>query len=149
MPNLSDWDPTAEQPPVEERDLLDQWMLAELHLLVKNVTDAYENYDVPKATRPIQEFVDEVSNWYVRLSRRRFWDEDAGAFATLYEVLTTVAKLLAPAMPFVSDELYRNLVLSVDESAPDSVHLSTWPEVNEAVIKDDVIRDMRVAMKAG
>ncbi len=145
--NIAEWDPNAEQPQIEERDLLDQWVLAELHLLVKNVTEAYENYDVPRATRPIQEFVDELSNWYVRLSRRRFWDEDPAAFATLYEVLVTVAKLLAPAMPFVSDELYRNLVVSADESAPDSVHLSTWPEVNEAVIQDDVIRDMRVAMK--
>jgi isoleucyl-tRNA synthetase len=145
--NIADWDPNAEQPPLEERDLLDQWVLAELNLLVKNVTEAYENYDVPRATRPIQEFVDELSNWYVRLSRRRFWDEDPAAFATLYEALVTIAKLLAPAMPFVSDELYRNLVLSADESAPDSVHLATWPQVDEAAIEDDVIRDMRVVMK--
>jgi isoleucyl-tRNA synthetase len=145
--NIAGWDPTAQQPPVTERDQLDQWLLAELHALVQSVTDAYETYDVPRATRPIQEFVDELSNWYVRLSRRRFWDEDPAAFATLHEALVIIAKLLAPAMPFLSDELYRNLVHSVDDTTPPSVHLAAWPEANDALINQTAIHEMRVVMK--
>ncbi|MEO0562054.1 MAG: DUF5915 domain-containing protein, partial [Chloroflexota bacterium] len=145
--NIADWDPTAEQVPVAERDPLDQWLLAELHALVRDVTDAYETYDVTRATRPVQAFVDELSNWYVRLGRRRFWDEDPSAFATLYEALVTVATLIAPAMPFVSDELYRNLVVSFDKDAPESIHLAEWPEADEAIIQQNLIDEMRVAMK--
>ncbi len=120
-----------------QRDLLDQWVLAELHLLVKEVTEAYETYNVTDATRPIQAFVESLSNWYVRLSRRRFWksendDDKFGAYATLYECLVTISKLIAPAMPFLSESLYRDLVGDVDSTAPDSVHLSTWPEYDPA-----------------
>jgi len=144
--NIAQWTP-AQLPPMSERDPLDQWVMAELNQLVKEVTEAFEAYDVPRATRPIQAFVDELSNWYVRLSRRRFWDEDAGAFATLYEALVTVAKLIAPAMPFLSDELYRNLVKSYDASAADSVHLTLWPTYDEASINAEVMGQMRTAMR--
>jgi isoleucyl-tRNA synthetase len=137
---------------VSQRDPLDQWALAELHLLVKEVTEAYESYDVTGATRPVQAFVEQLSNWYVRLSRRRFWkgendDEKLGAYATLYECLTTVARLIAPAVPFLSEALYRNLVAEVDKNAPESVHLSRWPEYDPALINMQAIKDMRVVQR--
>lgn len=147
--NIDKWTPDTPAPAVEKRDPLDQWILAELHLLVKEVTEAYESYNVTDATRPVQAFVESLSNWYVRLSRRRFWksendDEKLGAYATLYECLATVTKLIAPAMPFLSEALYRNLVAEVDKSAPDSVHLSSWPEYNPELIDLTRINNMRV-----
>ncbi|MBC6934321.1 MAG: isoleucine--tRNA ligase [Chloroflexi bacterium] len=150
--NLDGWTPDSPQPPVSQRDPLDQWALAELHLLVKEVTEAYESYDVTGATRPVQAFVEQLSNWYVRLSRRRFWkgendDEKLGAYATLYECLTTVARLIAPAVPFLSEALYRNLVAEVDKNAPESVHLSRWPEYDPALINMQAIKDMRVVQR--
>ncbi len=150
--NLDNWTPDSPPPPVEQRDLLDQWVLAELHQLVKDVTEAYETYDATGATRPIQAFVEELSNWYVRLSRRRFWksesdDDKLGAYATLYECLTTLAKLIAPATPFLAEALYRNLVAEVDKTVPDSVHLAVWPEYNSALINTPLIEDMRVTQR--
>jgi isoleucyl-tRNA synthetase len=150
--NLDQWTPDSPQPPVEQRDLLDRWVLAELHALVRDVTEAYENYNVTDATRPIQAFVDELSNWYVRLSRRRFWKSESdtdklSAYATLYECLTTVAKLIAPALPFLSETLYRNLVADVDRNAPESVHLAYWPEYNPALIDEGIRRDMSVVQR--
>ncbi|HEX2619031.1 MAG TPA: isoleucine--tRNA ligase, partial [Phototrophicaceae bacterium] len=147
--NLDNWSPTVAAPPVAERDVLDRWVLAELHQLVKTVTEAYETYDVPDATRPIQAFVEELSNWYVRLSRRRFWKSESdadklGAYATLYECLVTVSKLMAPAMPMLSDKIYRNLVATLDPKAPESVHLAMWPEANEALIDKNVLNQMHV-----
>ena len=150
--NLDNWSPAQEAPPAAERDPLDRWVLSELHNLVRRVTDAYENYDVPGATRPIQAFVEQLSNWYVRLSRRRFWksedDSDKlSAYATLYECLVTLAHLLAPAMPFLSEIMYRNLVASVDPSAPESVHLASWPEYNEALIDSSLMDTMALAQR--
>jgi isoleucyl-tRNA synthetase len=145
--NLDGWTPDQQAPPVAERDVLDRWVLAELHTLVRDVTEALENYDVTAATRPVQAFVDQLSNWYVRLSRRRFWkgetdDEKLGAYATLYECLVTVAKLIAPAMPFLSEALYRNLVASVDDAVTPSVHLAFWPEYDAALIDEALLDDM-------
>lgn len=150
--NLDGWTPASVQPPVEERDLLDQWVLAELHKLVRDVTEALDNYDVTAATRPIQDFVEQLSNWYVRLSRRRFWKsegdtEKLGAYATLYECLVTVSKLIAPTMPFLSEALYRNLVTEMDKSAPDSVHLAMWPEANEVLINQELIDEMQLVQR--
>lgn len=144
---IDGWTPKSPAPMVAERDLLDQWVLAELHQLIKQVGEAYDNYDVPGATRPVQAFVEGLSNWYVRLSRRRFWksesdDEKLGAYATLYECLVTVAKLIAPAMPFVSDSIYRNLVGNADASAPVSVHLALWPEANDTFINKALMDEM-------
>jgi len=145
--NLDGWTPDKSAPPVEERDLLDRWVLAELHNLVRTVTEAYETYDAIKATRPVEAFVDGLSNWYVRRSRERFWksENDAdkfGAYATLYECLTTVAHLLAPAMPFLSEALYRNLVVTVDKYAPASVHLAAWPQFDAACMDEALINEM-------
>lgn len=150
--NLDEWSPLGPQPEVKDRDPLDQWVLAELHQLVKEVTDAYETYNVTDATRPIQAFVERLSNWYVRLSRRRFWKSEAdveklGAYATLYECLVTVSKLIAPAMPFLSEALYRNLVGAVDQTAPESVHLALWPEYKPELINQTMIQEMTLAEK--
>ncbi len=150
--NIDGFDPSAPPVPVAERDLLDRWILSELHSLVRDVTAAFEAYDAPSATRPIEDFVDRLSNWYLRRSRRRFWksasDTDKlAAYQTLYECLATVAKLLAPTMPFLAEALYRNLVAGVDPNAPESVHLAFWPEADEALIDQRVMDDMRLAQR--
>ncbi|GMV33338.1 MAG: isoleucine--tRNA ligase [Chloroflexi bacterium CFX1] len=131
---------------------LDRWLLSELNVLVRDVTAAYEEYDVTNATRPVEEFVETLSTWYVRRSRRRFWKNESSAdkqsaYSTLYTALTTVAKLVAPAMPFVAEELYQNLVRSVDETAPESVHLAEWPVVMEEFIDESLNREMKLVMK--
>ena len=131
---------------------LDRWLLSELNTLVRDVTDAYENYDATNATRPIAAFVEKLSTWYLRRSRRRFWksesdDDKQAAYQTLYTALTTVAKMLSPAMPFLAEELYQNLVRSVDQFAPESVSLAEWPTCNEAFIDEDLNRDMAVVTK--
>ncbi|MBK8420244.1 isoleucine--tRNA ligase [Candidatus Villigracilis saccharophilus] len=131
---------------------LDRWLLSELNVLVRDVTQAYETYDVLNATRPIEAFVERLSTWYVRRSRRRFWKNDSGAdkqaaYSTLYTALTTLAKLLAPAMPFLAEELYQNLVRSVDETAPESVHLADWPVAMDEFIDESLNRDMNLVMK--
>lgn len=147
--NLDNWSPNGSIPPVSERSELDRFVIAELNQLVKQVTEAFDNYDVPGATRPVQNFVEMLSNWYVRLSRRRFWKSDSdtdklSAYATLYECLTTVVKLVAPTMPFVSDAIYRNLVAASDENAAESVHLALWPEYDDALIDQSLLDDMRL-----
>ncbi len=150
--NIDDWTPFVSAPPPAERDLLDQWLLAELHALIKTVTEAYEDYDAVKATRPIEEFVERLSNWYVRLSRDRFWKSEVdrsklSAYATLYEALTTVAHLLAPTMPFLSEAIYRNLVGEQDSAAPISVHLSRWPEYDSDLIDDTLTAEMTLVQR--
>ncbi len=150
--NLDGWTQGGSVPPVKERSELDRWILAELHQLVRDVTDAYERYDVPAATRPVQAFVDNLSNWYVRLNRRRFWKSESdadkqSAYATLYECLVTVSKLLAPAMPLVADKIYRNLVAASDPNAPESVHLAAWPGYDETIIDQRALDDMRLAQQ--
>jgi isoleucyl-tRNA synthetase len=152
--NLSDWglgtgDRGSGSPSHQSSvtNLLDAWLLSELNRLVRDVTEAYETYDVLGATRPIDAFVDNLSNWYVRLNRRRFWEGDPAALQTLYQALVTLSKLLAPSMPFISEEIYQNLVVRVDESAPNSVHLARWPEVDESLIDEQLHADMEMAQK--
>ena len=150
--NIDGFDPKAAQVPVADRDLLDRWILSELHTLVRDVTRAFEAYDAPGATRPIEDFVNRLSNWYLRRSRRRFWKSESdtdklAAYQTLYECLTTVAKLLAPTMPFLSEALYRNLVAGVDPNAPESVHLAFWPETGADYIDQQIVDDMRLAQR--
>ena len=142
-----DWAADARNSQFATRNLLDRWVLSELNRLVRDVTAAYESYDVLGATRPVADFVDSLSNWYVRLNRRRFWDGDPAALSTLHHALVTVSKLLAPATPFVADEIYQNLVTGVDKSAPDSVHLAQWPQVDEAAIDEQLSADMALAQK--
>jgi isoleucyl-tRNA synthetase len=133
-------------------NVLDRWLISELHALVREVTRAYEAYDVTGATRPIEGFVEKLSTWYLRRSRRRFWKSESdadkqAAYGTLYAVLVTLSKLLAPAMPFLADELYQNLVRSVDALAVESVHLAEWPKHDETLIDESLNRDMGLVMK--
>jgi isoleucyl-tRNA synthetase len=149
--NLSAWtpEPHAPQPgaPMQPTNLLDRWVLAELNRLVRDVTVAMENYDVLGATRPVADFVDNLSNWYVRLNRRRFWEGDPEALATLHRVLATVSQLLAPTTPFIAEELYQNLVFGLDATAPDSVHLSRWPQVDEGLLDEQLGDDMALVQR--
>ena len=148
--NLDGWKPDTES--VIEYGPLDQWLRSSLHALVRDVTYALETYDVLGATRPIEQFVNQLSNWYLRRSRRRFWksgsDSDKNAaYATLYEALATVSYLLAPTMPFIADEMYMNLVGSLDQKAAQSVHLANWPEYDPILINEKLNRDMNLVMK--
>jgi isoleucyl-tRNA synthetase len=150
--NLDDFDPHGDPVPASERDPLDRWILSELHHLVREVTAAFEDYAVPGTTRPIEGFVDQLSNWYLRRSRRRFWKSESdndklAAYQTLYTCLVTVAKLLAPTMPFLSEALYRNLVAETDAGVPESVHLAMWPEHDAALIDERLMDDMRLTQK--
>ncbi|MBS1252306.1 MAG: Isoleucine--tRNA ligase [Anaerolineales bacterium] len=142
---------TSEEVPVAERPALDRWVLTELHALVRHVDKSLANYDVTGAARPIQDFVDDLSNWYVRRSRRRFWksaqDTDkAAAYQTLYEALVTLSKLMAPFMPFTSEAMYQNLVRAVDADAPASVHLADFPMYNAALIDETLSFHTRLTM---
>ena len=148
--NLDKWTPDSLVIP--QFSELDDWLLSSLETLVRDVTQAYENYDVVGAPRPIEGFVDQLSNWYLRRSRRRFWKSEsdadkAAAYETLYKALVTVSKLIAPTMPFMAETIYRNLVCSVDEKAPISVHLAEWPRVDESLINEKLNADMNVVMK--
>lgn len=148
--NLDNWKPAPGETPAYSP--LDLWLRSSLHTLVRDVTNAYETYDVLGATRPIEQFVDQLSNWYLRRSRRRFWKSESdadkqAAYATLYEALVTLSKLLAPSMPFIAEELHQNLVRSVDDEAPRSVHLSEWPAYDPAAIDEELNRRMGMAMK--
>jgi isoleucyl-tRNA synthetase len=146
---LDEFDPHAPQVPLHARDQLDRWILGELNLLIGRVTQAYDSYDAPNATRPLEDFVDDLSNWYLRRSRRRFWKSESdsdkiAAYQTLHECLVGVAKLLAPAMPFLADRLYRDLVAAIDPRAPDSVHLCDWPQADAARVDEALVTEMRL-----
>lgn len=148
--NLAGWKPGSKNASLKHP--LDRWILSELNVLVRDVTRAYESYDVPGATRPIEAFVERLSTWYLRRSRRRYTKSESeadkeAAYSTLYTVLTTLAKLLAPATPFLAEALYQNLVRSVDSNAPESVHLAFWPEYEEALIDEALNREMALVVK--
>ncbi|MBB5933492.1 isoleucine--tRNA ligase [Streptomyces zagrosensis] len=130
----SQWAPSASDPAPAERPLLDRWVLSELHALSDQVTAALEAYDTQRAGKLLSAFVDGLSNWYVRRSRRRFWQGDAAALRTLHEALETVTRLMAPLVPFITERVWQDLVVSVDADAPSSVHLATWPEADPALI---------------
>jgi isoleucyl-tRNA synthetase len=131
---------------------LDRWVLSELHSLIRGVTDALQDYDAQTATKLVEAFVEDLSNWYVRRSRRRFWKSESdsdklAAYATLYEVLTTLTKLIAPFTPFVAEEMYQNLVRAIDPDAPESLHLTDWPVADEAKIDRALSDETRLVMR--
>ena len=145
--NLEQVDVLDGVPPVAERATIDRWILSRLQTLINKVRDDMENYHLTNAPRAIDAFVDDLSNWYVRRSRDRFWGAEAGvdkqaAYATLYEVLVTLAKLSAPFIPFLADELYRNLVGSLNPDAPLSVHLAEYPAADDTLIDSTLENDM-------
>ena len=142
----------TEDVPLAERPEIDRWALALLHRTVAEVTDALEAYDVFSAGRAIESFVDQLSNWYVRRNRRRFWKAAAGrdkqaAYLTLYECLHTVNRLMAPIMPFITETVHQNLVRGVDGAAPLSVHMSAWPEPDPAARDDALIAGVDVVQR--
>ena len=114
---------------------------------VREVTDYLEVYDLTKAAKSLEVLVDVLSNWYVRLNRRRFWENDPAAYQTLYRALVTIAKLQAPFTPFLAEAMWRNLVPAVDPQAPESVHLADWPQVDEALLDEQLLRDGELAMQ--
>ena len=140
--NLAGWTPEAAPEPSSHP--LDRWLLAELQSLVQRVTDSYETYDVLGCTRPVVRFVERMSNWYVRLNRRRFWDGDTAALQTLHTTLVTLSRLIAPAAPFVAEAIHQNLVAKADADAPVSVHLCRWPEVDASLENRDLTAAMPV-----
>jgi len=131
---LSDFSIAAPALPPADRPVLDRWALSELNRTIKEVDEAYTNFDSQAAGKLISQFVDNLSNWYVRRSRRRFWDGDTAALATLHECLRSVSLLMAPMVPFITEHAWQELFRAVDPSQPDSVHLATFPIADEKLI---------------
>lgn len=142
------WDPvTSPAPAAVDRPLLDRWALASLATVTDGVTRALEEFDTQTAGRLLAAFVDDLSNWYVRRSRRRFWDGDPAALGTLHEVLDGLTRLMAPFTPFVTERVWREVVAPGLVDAPDSVHLSSWPEVDAAARDDRLVEQMDVVRR--
>jgi isoleucyl-tRNA synthetase len=144
--------PDLSNPPrLEDRPEIDRWLIARLEQTKKLVTDGLENYDARGAGRALEAFVDEVSNWYVRRNRNRFWGKggnvDQAAYATLYHALVTVSKLAAPFTPFLAEALYQNLVLNVDPSQAESVHLADWPAFDASRFDEKLVQDMDAVLR--
>ena len=143
----SGWAPTDADPAVEDRPLLDRWLVGELHTLVRDVTDALESFDTQRAGKLLSGFVDDLSNWYVRRSRRRFWQGDPAALRTLHDVVETFTRLMAPLVPFITERVWQDLVVPVAPDAPDSVHLADWPAVDPARIDPALSEQMRLVRR--
>ncbi len=146
--NIDEFDPNSIKPDFKPKNKLDQWLLSELNQLIKEITEELDDYNLTKGTRPMMDFVDNLSNWYVRRSRRRFWKSESDidkteAYKTLYIVLTEFAKIIAPFMPFVADEIYRNLTANLKDNES-SVHLCDWPKPNENLINEELNTEMSV-----
>jgi len=149
--NIDQFTPGSEAASLEPSEL-DHWVISELNQLIVDVTAALDNYNPTEAGREIENFVNDLSNWYVRRSRRRFWksENDAdklSAYTTLYHCLVTLSKLLAPFTPFLAEELYRNLVVTASPQAPDSVHLADFPVADATKIDKRLSADTRLVMK--
>ncbi|NEA60524.1 isoleucine--tRNA ligase [Streptomyces sp. SID13666] len=136
------WTPSASDPAPADRPLLDRWLLGELHALTRDVTESLESYDTQRAGKLLSSFVDDLSNWYVRRSRRRFWQGDAAALRTLHDVVETVTRLMAPLTPFITERVWQDLVVPVTPDAPDSVHLTSWPVADESAINPTLSEQM-------
>ncbi|WP_069811824.1 isoleucine--tRNA ligase [Streptomyces sp. TP-A0874] len=138
----SGWSPSAADPAPADRPVVDRWLLSELNTLVTEVTEALDGYDTQRAGRMLSAFVDDLSNWYVRRSRRRFWQGDAAALRTLHDTLETVTRLLAPVVPFITERVWQDLVVPVTPGAPDSVHLASWPTADSSLVDPALSRQM-------
>lgn len=145
--NIDQFDATKHTLKPENLTVMDRWLLSRLNSLISEVDDHLENYRIPETAKALSDFVDELSNWYVRRSRERFWgtemtDDKESAYMTLYTALVTVAKLAAPLTPFLSEELYQNLVRSLDKDAPESVHLCDFPQADPSYVDKKLEEDM-------
>jgi isoleucyl-tRNA synthetase len=151
--NIDGFDPRVHSVPVEERTLMDRWLISRLNSLVGYVDSELSNYEVTRAARAIQDFIiDDLSNWYVRRSRRRYWRHEmnhdkVSAYASLYEALVALSKLAAPFLPFVTEEIYRHLVIPVDQDAPASVHLCDYPIADLGSVDADLESAMETVMR--
>ncbi len=149
---IDQFDPTKYELEYDKLSVMDKWLLSKMNSMVKTVDENLGNYRIPEAARALDEFVDEMSNWYVRRSRERFWAKEMpqdkiNAYMTLYTALVTVAKAAAPMIPFMTEDIYQNLVRSVDSTAIESIHLCDFPEVNEAHIDKELEDNMERVLK--
>ena len=150
--NIDNFDATKHELDYEKLTVMDKWLLSKMNTLIKDVDAHLENYRIPEAARALQDFVDDMSNWYVRRSRERFWaqgmeQDKINAYMTLYTALVAVSKVAAPMIPFMTEEIYRNLVCSIDKDAPESVHLCDFPVADESHIDKQLEKDMDEVLK--
>ena len=151
--NIDNFDATKYALEYDKLPVMDKWLLSKLNSAVAAVDDNLSNYRIPEAARALDDFVDEMSNWYVRRSRERFWakgmeQDKINAYMTLYTALVTISKAAAPMIPFMTEDIYRNLVCSIDPTAPESVHLCDFPVVDEKLIDKKLEEDMEVVLEA-
>ena len=150
--NIDNFDATQYTLEYDKLPVMDKWLLSKMNSMVKAVDDNLMNYQIPEAARALQEFVDDMSNWYVRRSRSRFWakgmeQDKINAYMTLYTALVTVAKAAAPMIPFMTEQIYQNIVRKIDKDAPESIHLCDFPKVNEDWIDASLEADMDEVLK--
>ena len=150
--NIDNFDATKYTLEYDKLPVMDKWLLSKMNSMVKSVDENLENYRIPEAGRALDDFVDEMSNWYVRRSRERFWakgmeQDKINAYMTLYTALVTVAKAAAPMIPFMADDIYRNLVCSIDSKAPISVHLCDFPVCEDAHVDKELEKNMEAVLK--
>ena len=150
--NIDNFDATKYALEYDKLTVMDKWLLSKLNTLVKEVDKNLENYRIPEAARALESFVDDMSNWYVRRSRERFWakgmeQDKINAYMTLYTALVTVSKVAAPMVPFITEDIYQNLVRSLDKNAPESIHLCDYPVADEAMIDAKLEEDMDEVLK--
>jgi isoleucyl-tRNA synthetase len=150
--NIDGFDATKYSLDYEKLGVMDKWLLSKLNTLIKTVDENLENYRIPESARALQDFVDEMSNWYVRRSRERFWakgmeQDKINAYMTLYTALVTVSKVAAPMIPFMTEDIYQNLVRSIDKDAPESIHLCDYPVADDSMIDRELEDSMEEVLK--
>ncbi len=141
------WSPSDASPAPVDRPVLDRWLASQTQMLVRDVTGALDSFDTQRAGALLASFVDDLSNWYVRRSRRRFWDGDPAALATLHETLDVLTRLMAPLTPFITEQVWQDVIRAADRNAPDSVHLTRWPVVKESVIDESLAAQVELARR--
>ena len=146
---IDNFDPTKYADFVSD-NVMDKWIISKLNTLIETVDDNLNTYKITQAALAIEDFTDELSNWYVRRNRSRYWsqelsDDKIGAYVTLYKVLTNLVKVASPFVPFMTEEIYQNLVVNLDKNAAESIHLCAWPEVNKEAINKDLEKEMDLA----
>ena len=150
--NIDEFDATKYKLEYDKLPVMDKWLLSKLNTLIKTVDTNLGNYQIPEAARALQEFVDDMSNWYVRRSRERFWakgmeQDKINAYMTLYTALVTVSKVAAPLIPFMTEQIYQNLVCNIDKTAPESIHLCDYPAADESCIDEKLEDNMDEVLK--
>jgi len=150
--SLDRFDPSEKPIPVKDRALLDRWILARLNSVIKKSREHLDKYNVAFLMKQTEEFIEDLSNWYIRRSRKRFWKSEndgdkKSAYFTLYEVLTTLIRILAPPLPFLTEDIYQNLVRNAVPDAPESIHLTSYPEADESLIDEKLVEGMALAQK--